>query len=344
VKRRSITSDLDVLLWTMVTLLPRLSKRKIPDHLLYWGPISRFITRYFSWFLVDVLVTLFVVAGLGIVWRFFAPLNVGLNTAVLFAFIMVFLFSSFNAALGLSRMMWSKAKAGYALMLFNSVALATGLILLLNQLLPAPLPIPMVIVTGILAWMGFVLVRYRLRLVTGAARHWLSARPRSALLGERVLIVGAGVVGRLAALMLNEEDFLPAYAIVGMVDDDPRKNGMQIGDYCVLGTTEMIPEIVDKYGVDIIIFAITKLEKSSRQRIMESCQKTGARVVFLPDIFKTLKAMFLTTSDNTPNRPIAIEQLKDILMQLDLLIEDGEIEKAQEKIRTLHGVLKASSY
>jgi FlaA1/EpsC-like NDP-sugar epimerase len=336
-KRRSVVSDLDVLLWTLVTLLPRISKRKIPDHLLYWGPISRLVTRHFNWFVVDMLVTFLMVAGLGGLWRYFAPLHVGLNIAVIAALVMVILFSTFNAVLGLNRMWWSKAKADYALLLFVSAALATGLILLLNRLLPVPLPGILVIVSGLLAWMGFVIVRYRLRLVSGAARHWLSMRPSAALLGERVLIVGAGVVGRFATVMINEEDLLPAYAIVGMVDDDPQKNGMQIGGCRVLGTTEEIPEVVEKYDVNIIVFAITELPESDRLRILRTCRQTDTRVVFLPDIVHSIKSRFVPSIENQPAPSFLAKHFNDELQELNKLLEQGLVNEAQNKIRALQG-------
>jgi lipopolysaccharide/colanic/teichoic acid biosynthesis glycosyltransferase len=341
-KRRSIVSDLDVLLWTLVMLIPLISKRKIPDHLLYWGPISRLVTRYFNWFVVDMLVTFLIVAGLGGLWRYFTPLNIGLNTAVIAAVIMVFLFSTFNVGLGLSRMLWSKAKADYALLLFVSAALATGLLLLLNQLLPVRLPATLVIVSGLLAWMGFVIVRYRLRLVSGAARHWLSMRPSAALLGERVLIIGAGVVGRFAAVMLNEEDLLPAYAIVGMVDDDPQKNGMQIGDCRVLGTTEKIPEVVEKFDVNIIVFGITELAEGDRERILRLCRQTNARLVFLPDIVHSIKSRFVPSFENQPAPSFMAKHFNDELQELNKLLEQGLVNEAQNKIRALQGRVTSS--
>jgi FlaA1/EpsC-like NDP-sugar epimerase len=106
----------------------------------------------------------------------YASVTFILDKAVLITFIMVLLFSSANVALGLNRMWLSKAKAGNVLPLYFSTAIATSVIFLLNYMLPQPLPATLIIVSGLVAWMGFILLRYRLRLVSGAARHWLNAR------------------------------------------------------------------------------------------------------------------------------------------------------------------------
>src|SRR5690606_15287447 len=55
VHHRSFLTDLDVMFWTVLALLPQLKTRRVPEHLLFWGPLARFISRYFSWFVLDSL-------------------------------------------------------------------------------------------------------------------------------------------------------------------------------------------------------------------------------------------------------------------------------------------------
>ena len=60
-------------------------------------------------------------------------------------------------------------------------------------------PYGMILVTGLLAFLGFTILRYRERLITGLATRWVMNRGRASSLGERVLIIGAGECGQLAA-------------------------------------------------------------------------------------------------------------------------------------------------
>ncbi len=64
VKYQSFWLDLDVILWTVVLLMPRLKVSSPPEHLLFVGPVTRLAQRYVNWFLWDFLVVL---AAMGLV-------------------------------------------------------------------------------------------------------------------------------------------------------------------------------------------------------------------------------------------------------------------------------------
>jgi len=335
IRHRSILGDLDIIFWTVVVLIPLLRRQRIPDHLLFLGPAARFVGRYFSWFFMDAVVAFAAVATMGVLWRTAGPLEVGLNIAILLALLVAFMFSLANFALGLSRMVWSKANSGYVLILFISATLATVVLLLANKLLPTPLPSIMLIMVGILAWLGFVVVRYRLRLLSGAAQHWLNMRPQTTFIGERVLIVGAGVVGRFVATLLNDSELLPVFTVVGVVDDNLRKGGAQIGAFRVLGTTPDISTLVKKYDISIIVFAISDLPDGDQKRILTSCNQSTARVVFFPDVVHTLKSKFLNTQELDCSPAMTSNQLQGLLDELDTLLQEQQIIQARERINCL---------
>ncbi|NCF65083.1 MAG: hypothetical protein GWP61_03860 [Chloroflexi bacterium] len=331
-RHRSILGDLDIIFWTVVVLIPLLRKQRIPDHLLFWGPGARFVDRYFSWFFMDALVAFTAVATMGLLWRSAGPLDVGLNISILLALLVALVFSFANFVFGLGRIMWSKANSGYVLFLFASAMLATVVLLLANQLLPTPLPSNMLIGVGILAWLGFVVVRYRLRLLSGAAQHWLNIRPQTTFIGERVLIVGAGVVGRFAATLLNDRELLPTFTVVGVVDDNLRKGGAQIGDLHVLGTTADISPLVQKYDINIIVFAISELPDRDQMRILAHCNQSAARVVFLPDIVHDLKSKFMNAQELDCPPAMPLNQLQGLLDEVDTLVQEEQIMQARERI------------
>jgi FlaA1/EpsC-like NDP-sugar epimerase len=173
-----------------------------------------------------------------------------------------------------------------------------------------------------------------LRLVSGAAQHWLNMRPGTSFLGERVLIVGSGVVGRWAASLLSDSELLPDHRVVGAVDDSARRRDAQIGGFRVLGTTSDIVRLVRKYEIGVIVFAISECEEADRKRILDQCDRTPARVIFLPDIVDSIQSKFTGSAENElPVKPQG--ELQKALAQLDLLLQDQRVSEAREYINSV---------
>jgi diguanylate cyclase (GGDEF)-like protein len=295
VRNRTVVSDLDVIFWTAVGILPRLKGFSIPEHLLYWGPLSQFTVHYLGWFLIDFVVSFSAVATAGIIRRLSTPFDLGLNVAVPIALAIAFTFSLINSLAGLNRINWSRATLQDAIDLALSTAIVTVLVLVANLVFPqgARFPVSVILVSGALSYFGFVAVRYRMRLLTAVAYRWLRARSQSMTsLGERVLIVGAGEVSRFAIWLLSNENLTQAFTIVGMVDDNPRKVGTKIDGYTVISTTSAITELVKKYDIGLILFAIADIQPTEQERILAICQNTGVRIIPIPDILDQLKAQF----------------------------------------------------
>ena len=295
VRHRTLLSDLDVIFLTMVALLPLLRRRPIPEHALFWGPLAKLVSRYFSWFVVDFGVSLLAVGVAGVVWRSSAPLDLGPRLALIVALLIAVVFSSVNGLLGLHRIYWSKAPASAAITLALSTALATLAVLLVNLFWrPARLlPPGMLVVAGILAYGDFVLFRYRERLFTGAATRWLNWRDQARAAGERVLIVGAGELATMAVWLLRRSELAQAFRIVGMVDDAPRKQGLDVDRVRVLDHTANIPRLVQEHDIGLLLFAINDIEAQDREEILALCRQTSARVVLMPDILQALRARLL---------------------------------------------------
>ncbi|WP_225435213.1 nucleoside-diphosphate sugar epimerase/dehydratase [Bacillus aerolatus] len=98
---------------------------------------------------------------------------------------------------------------------------------------------------------------------------------------KRTLIVGAGSGGSMVVRQLltyADADFFP----VAFVDDEPRKQRLQIHGVTVAGTIADIPDIVEKEHIDNIIIAIPSLEKKGIQHIYEQCAKTDAKTQIMP--------------------------------------------------------------
>ena len=61
-----------------------------------------------------------------------------------------------------------------------------------------------------------------------------------------------------------------------------------ITGYPVLGTTRDIPEIVAKKSIGLILFAITKVSKTDRDRILETCRSCRCALCLNPGSFKVV--------------------------------------------------------
>jgi len=291
IRHRTFLTDLDVIFWTLVMLLPQIRRAAVAEKLLYTGPLYNFFRRFFSWFLIDSLVAFGAIALSGLIWRTSGPLNLGVGVAFGAAVGIALLFSAFNSVLGLGRVSWEHASPANALELAFSSGLVTLALTLVDQFWPPrPLvPLGMVWVSGLLAFLGFLVVRYRERLITGLASRWLQYRGQTtSAFGERILIVGAGEHGQLTAWLLKKSSFFSMVSIVGMVDDNPRKQGVIMDGHPVLGSTRDIPAIVAKKDIGLILFAIYNIQPADQARIVKLCQQTPARLVVVPDLLRLL--------------------------------------------------------
>ena len=116
-------------------------------------------------------------------------------------------------------------------------------------------------------------------------------RPRGGPLVARadreVLIVGAGNGGQQVALELRRNPQLSS-AVIGYVDDDPRKQGMLISGHRVHGATADLPRILDDSEPDEVVIAIPSAPGILRQRVVTACRARGIPVRTLPTTFELL--------------------------------------------------------
>lgn len=100
---------------------------------------------------------------------------------------------------------------------------------------------------------------------------------------KNILIIGAGDA---TANLLN--DFQKtSYKFgnpVALVDDDPKKIGLNLNGTQVVGTCDDIEDICQKFDVNEIIFCIPSLKDERRREILDYAIKTGVSVKIAPDI------------------------------------------------------------
>jgi FlaA1/EpsC-like NDP-sugar epimerase len=93
----------------------------------------------------------------------------------------------------------------------------------------------------------------------------------------RFLIVGAGNAGEA---LLREIHRMPVvqYDVVGFIDDDPVKRGIDIHGIPVLGNVEQLPAICQKHNIEEIAVAMPSASHRQLRRVIQVCE--GAKVRF----------------------------------------------------------------
>jgi FlaA1/EpsC-like NDP-sugar epimerase len=89
--------------------------------------------------------------------------------------------------------------------------------------------------------------------------------------GRRALVVGAGDAGDSLIREIGR-DRHGRYRIVGLVDDDPGKQGMRLHGIPVFGTPEDLPGLARQYKVQEILIAMPSATREQWLRVMRYCR------------------------------------------------------------------------
>ena len=119
--------------------------------------------------------------------------------------------------------------------------------------------------------LGGARIAYRL-----AKDHYFGTR-----IENKVLVVGAGAAGEMLVRDLRRTQ-PRIYDVIGFIDDDPTKLGKEIHGVRVSGGCEHIPDLSERWGIDLILIAMPSASSEQMQRVMSWCEKTGLPVRTLP--------------------------------------------------------------
>ena len=118
--------------------------------------------------------------------------------------------------------------------------------------------------------------------------------------GERLIVVGAGKVGRLLA---TDVGYAPGVRqIACFVDDDAGKIGSYIHGARVDGTVEDLPRLIGHYRPSTVVIAAAAPPGELIRRVIAACDGSDVRV-------RRVSGLSLITGDTSTLREIAIEEL-----------------------------------
>ena len=146
-------------------------------------------------------------------------------------------------------------------------------------------------------------------------RHFLSIRSKNED-AENVLIIGAGqaageVIKDVRTGGHNE------FNICAIIDDSEVKKGRDLDGVRIVGDRYYIPEAVEKYDIDRIIFCITNISHRDKSEILNICKDTGCKLQTVPGLFQLYSGEVVT-------------KLRDV--EISDLLERDEIKVNNEEI------------
>ena len=177
---------------------------------------------------------------------------------------------------GLHRGLWRYASISDLIKIINSTTIGSLLFLLIVKYLLGDTDYPRSIL--VLDWLIFIAISGGNRLFIRVFREYMIEGPSR----KNVLIIGAGDVGEMIVReMKNKRE--SAYSPIGFIDDDIQKKGSTIHGIPILGNSDMLPDIIKKYGPDEVLITSTDLRKTVRD-IYEICKPHNILIKKLPGI------------------------------------------------------------
>lgn len=143
---------------------------------------------------------------------------------------------------------------------------------------------------------------------------------------QNVLVVGAGRAGEKLVRDIFVTPALKLH-VVGFLDDDRFKRNALIHNVKVFGGVELIPSIVNEYGVDKIFIAIPSANGEEVKRIVGFCKETKAEIKILPRMDQLLSnrvELSLLRNLNIEDL-LGREQVKLDTAHLNIMINDKVI-------------------
>lgn len=135
---------------------------------------------------------------------------------------------------------------------------------------------------------------------------------------KRTMIVGAGQAGTLVARQLHN-NIDRGLTPVAFIDDDVKKQGLEIYGIRVVGGTESIADFVKDNNIDHIIVAVPSLGKRESAEIIKTCVDTGIRTQTIPLI------------EDIMTGKVSVNDIQDVKIE-DLLGRD-EVQLDMNKIK-----------
>lgn len=137
---------------------------------------------------------------------------------------------------------------------------------------------------------------------------------------DRVMIIGAGSAGQiLIKELLNSEK--TNVKVCCVIDDNPNKRGRMLEGIPIVGNRYDIVDMVDKYKINRIIYAIPATTGKNRKDILNLCKETKCRMQTVPGVYQLINGdVSISTLRNV--------EITDLLGRAQVKVNNREILEA----------------
>ena len=143
---------------------------------------------------------------------------------------------------------------------------------------------------------------------------------------KNLLIIGAGYASHeiINTIQMNMQD---KYNIIGIIDDNTKRQGFTISGVKIVGKRNDIPKICTDNNVDLIFFSIANIDNENKKQILNICQTTKVKVRVLPDLREIVrdKQLFENLRDVEIEDLLGRESVKLDNKNIEDLIKDKVI-------------------
>lgn len=209
-----------------------------------------------------------------------------------------------------------------------STAIASAIMLGLRLGLPDSfhllrVPITVVVLDTVLAFGGLLALRILRRMLYERFEQQLhpdgAPYGRRRTKGKRVLLVGAGRAGMMAARELTGQAMArDGGEILGFLDDDPRKQGSVIQGLKILGPTRELPQWVEELDIERVLLTMVKVDGEKVRHLLNVCRRLGVEVRIMPGLLEILEGRLNVSRF----REVRIE---DLLRREPVRLDDEEL-------------------
>lgn len=137
-------------------------------------------------------------------------------------------------------------------------------------------------------FIGFIIafcLTTALRFSYRVARFYVSRMGTPDAKNDRIMIIGAGSAGQILIKELINSQKLHT-RVCCVIDDNPNKKGRMLEGVPIVGNRYDIPQMVRKYEVNHIIYAIPATTGKNMKVILNICKDTGCRMQTVPGVYQ----------------------------------------------------------
>jgi FlaA1/EpsC-like NDP-sugar epimerase len=111
----------------------------------------------------------------------------------------------------------------------------------------------------------------------------------------RLLLIGAGSAAEKVIREIRDNEAMK-YQVVGLVDDDPKKYGLQIHGIPVIGDLDNLKDCIERTEAQELLIAIASATGEQMKQIVAACQKSKTKFKVLPSIGEIIKGRLSVSS------------------------------------------------